>query len=44
VSASLSAGEYEAIAGLRTLGSRITGLGGRVARRAEEGSGTESGS
>ncbi|HZF07077.1 MAG TPA: hypothetical protein VE932_22265 [Patescibacteria group bacterium] len=44
VSDSLSAGEHEAISGLRTLRSGITGLGGSVARRAEEDAGAESGS
>jgi len=44
VSDSLAAGEDEAISGLRTLGSGITGLGGSVARRAEEDTGAESGS
>jgi hypothetical protein len=44
LSDSLSAGEYEAISGLRTLRSGIRGLGGSVARRAEEDAGAESGS
>jgi hypothetical protein len=43
-SASLSAGEYETVSGLRTLRSGITGLGGSVARRAEEDADAESGS
>jgi hypothetical protein len=44
MSALLSAGDHEAVSCLRTLRSGITGLGGSVARRAEEGAGAESGS
>jgi len=44
VSDSLEAGEHEAISGLRTLHSGVSGLGGRVARRAEEDAGAEGGS
>lgn len=44
LSDSLFTGEHEAISGLRTLRSGITGLGGSVARHAEEGAGAESGS
>jgi hypothetical protein len=44
LSYSLAAGEHEAISGLRTLRSGITGLGGSVARRTEEDAGAESGS
>jgi len=43
LSDSLSAGEDEPISGLRTLRTGITGLGGSVARRAEEDAGAESG-
>jgi hypothetical protein len=43
LSSSLSACEHEAISGLRTLSSGITGLGGSVARRTEEDAGAESG-
>jgi hypothetical protein len=44
VSDPLAGGEYEAISGLRTLRSEIPGLGGSVARRANEDAGAESGS
>ena len=43
LSASLSAGEHEAVSGQRTLRSGITGLGGSRARRAEKDAGAESG-
>jgi len=44
LSDSLAAGEHEAISGLGTLRSEVTGLGAGAARRAEEGAGAESGS
>jgi len=44
LSAPLSAREHEAITSLWALRSRISGLTGGVARRAEKGAGAESGS
>ena len=44
VSDSLDAGEHEAVSDLRTLHSGVSGLGGSVARRAEEDAGAEGGS